>query len=561
MAVRDVSSGRTGSARQFVEVPDLANGQLALGGILIREANSGTDEDPRTGPAVRQFRLGSTIEYEYPLYNGRADLEVQARVYRDGTEVWASKPAAVGSSQGNGRLDPGTVSQSGQYTLVVTASECGAAVVARQSIDFEIAGTAPSETAAVAPVEVPAPPPVPGTKVPADEDLLARIRERAAQQIARRPNYTCLEDIERHRMHDGCPNCESSDNLRLEVAEVSGNERFAWPGSREFEDKEVADLVTTGMIGNGDFAGASDVVFFSKFTSYTLAGEATRAGRRALRIDHIVPAAAQVFRLRSNDGEARVGFRGSFWVDAQTLDLVHLETHALDIPAALKISSAAMSIDYSSFPISGRDFLLPQMTELRMTMANGTETTNRTRFSACRQFQAESAIVFDPAAAQAKSPQPAAPLVELPPGLVVDARLAAPITIARSAAGDPIQALVMTDVKSKGKVIVPKGAVLNGRIRHLSDHWGPPGFGEATALSNFTVIGFDFSTVSFAGTQARFRAELTRYSGPIREPNGRLAPSETSINDKSWGSTAILAFKQRMTEIPKGFWMRWRTIR
>jgi hypothetical protein len=120
---------------------------------------------------------------------------------------------------------------------------------------------------------------------------------------------------------------------------------------------------------------------------------------------------------------------------------------------------------------------------------------------------------------------------------------------------------VTADVKSKGKLVIPKGAVLSGRIRHLSDHRTPVGFAAVTGPPSFSIIGFDFTTVTFGAARVRFRAALKQYSGRIRDPEGRLAPSETSINDKSWGTTAILAFKNRMVEIPKGFWMRWSTLR
>jgi hypothetical protein len=120
-AVRDVASGRTGAARQFIEVPDLAKGRLAVGGILIHQASTGSSENARSGPAYRDFALGSIVEFEYPVFNaGRLNLQAQARVFRDGKEIWAGKPAPLTDSSGAGRLDPGTVSQSGQYLLEVT---------------------------------------------------------------------------------------------------------------------------------------------------------------------------------------------------------------------------------------------------------------------------------------------------------------------------------------------------------------------------------------------------------------------------------------------------------
>ena len=63
VAVRDATSERTGAAMQFVEVPELTNNRLALSGIVLSSATeadktSATEQDVRSGPAVRQLARG-----------------------------------------------------------------------------------------------------------------------------------------------------------------------------------------------------------------------------------------------------------------------------------------------------------------------------------------------------------------------------------------------------------------------------------------------------------------------------------------------------------------------
>ncbi len=118
-AVRDGTSKKIGSANQFIEVPDVKKGRLALSGMIVRGASepsasspepvsvteqaSSTKEgrvdevDPQAGPAVRKFQRGRVIEYGYMIYNaqtekatGRQQLETQLRLYRDGKQVYAS---------------------------------------------------------------------------------------------------------------------------------------------------------------------------------------------------------------------------------------------------------------------------------------------------------------------------------------------------------------------------------------------------------------------------------------------------------------------------------------
>jgi hypothetical protein len=117
----------------------------------------------------------------------------------------------------------------------------------------------------------------------ATDDFFERIQARATELISRRINYTGVETIERRLRHDGCTGCESFSRLRLEVAVIGGTERFAWPGAKEFEDRELADLIETGMAGSGDFAGVSDAVVLSNLTQYRRSGDANRGGRRTIR--------------------------------------------------------------------------------------------------------------------------------------------------------------------------------------------------------------------------------------------------------------------------------------
>jgi hypothetical protein len=105
--------------------------------------------------------------------------------------------------------------------------------------------------------------------------------------------------------------------------------------------------------------------------------------------------------------QAFVGYRGSFWVDASTLDLIRLRVQADDIPRILKVTAASESIEYRRQNIRGADFLLPKFSELAMSGA-GNETRNRTEFSACRPYTVASALRFSP-------PALPSPVVELKP--------------------------------------------------------------------------------------------------------------------------------------------------
>jgi VWFA-related protein len=165
VVLRDYMSGELGSATQFVEVPDVKSGRLALSGIALTgqqtpTANGNAAEgqveegDPNATPAVRIFKPGTPIVYAYEILNARVDREkkpqilVQMRLFRDGKEIYAGAPAAMdGSDQKNpqhmlaiGRLQIGQA-QPGDYVLQVVVTDKLAKEkyrIAAQSMDFEI---------------------------------------------------------------------------------------------------------------------------------------------------------------------------------------------------------------------------------------------------------------------------------------------------------------------------------------------------------------------------------------------------------------------------------------
>jgi VWFA-related protein len=204
VAVRDTASERTGSASQYVEVPDVKKGRLALSGLVI-EVRSATlagvpaatvpapkpqappepvtaapaenvpppsnasppnapppdgpappPSDPQGSPAVRRFRLGTTVDYGFYIYNAKAEraggrprLTTQMRLFRDGKLVYEGKvlpfdaqPLNVqGDIGAGGLLRLGKELVPGEYALQMIVTDLLAKEkqsVAAQWIDFEV---------------------------------------------------------------------------------------------------------------------------------------------------------------------------------------------------------------------------------------------------------------------------------------------------------------------------------------------------------------------------------------------------------------------------------------
>jgi len=183
MAVRDTATERTGSASQFIEVPDLKKNRLALSGLVVSggsqaktaaassapvaEGNGqpaagaanevgAVDGDTLASPAVRRFRQNAGFTLGYVIYNARLDkatgrpqLTMLTRVYRDGQIVLSNEqPVNVQSSATDlkripilTRIKPGAPLAPGEYVLQIVVTDTlrnDKHRVAAQWIDFEV---------------------------------------------------------------------------------------------------------------------------------------------------------------------------------------------------------------------------------------------------------------------------------------------------------------------------------------------------------------------------------------------------------------------------------------
>ncbi len=159
VALRDAASDRTGAAGQFIEVPDLGKGSLALSGLIVnpRERATATGEVVNSsGSSARRFRHGATFDYGYLIYNARLDkatarprLTTQARLFRDGRLIHQSAPQTFDAGQQSdterllaaGSLQVGADLAPGEYVLQIVVEDLlagGKRGAASQWIDFQV---------------------------------------------------------------------------------------------------------------------------------------------------------------------------------------------------------------------------------------------------------------------------------------------------------------------------------------------------------------------------------------------------------------------------------------
>lgn len=382
--------------------------------------------------------------------------------------------------------------------------------------------------------------------------LLNRVRAHMQSALSTLPNYTCLETIERVHRRPKSKRFDLVDTVRLEVALVNGKELFSWPGEKKFDDREISEIVKGGAIGNGSFALHAKSIFQSNSARFDFIGERIREGRRTLRWDYDVAQFQSGYTLRVGERKGVVGYRGSFWVDEKSLDLIRLEVEATGIPPFLEILETKDFVEYERMKIGQEEYLLPKLAELRMHGLDDSESVNRTRFTGCRQYTGESTLIFtDPAetTVEQKTPEP----LIVPAGMSFESELATPIASGESAIGDPVTLRVTKDRKRDGAVVLPKDTLLHGRITLLRR--------QNTDRAGY-VLGLDFT-----------EAEHGNRTGPIRLRLERVAVNDVSLPGEvlSAGNRRVMVepeaapgatmfIKGSAFKMSRGVRLYWRTI-
>lgn len=227
-----------------------------------------------------------------------------------------------------------------------------------------------------------------------DPGLLQRIRTKVTEHLSQLPNYTCHEVVDRLTRQLNSLGSENRDSLELEVAFVGNKELYARSGETRFEEQSIQNIVHSGTIGSGTFGSIAANVFSESTSSFQYRGPAKKDGHDTFRYDFHVPREHSQFLVRRKSASGVAGYKGSFWVDIETLDLVRLEIKVEDIPSHVGIRSIKETMRYELVNLRNSDFLLPRDSEMAVADDAGYYSLNTIRLERCQEFTGESVVTF-----------------------------------------------------------------------------------------------------------------------------------------------------------------------
>lgn len=377
---------------------------------------------------------------------------------------------------------------------------------------------------------------------------LARIERQMREQLSRLPNYTCLETIDRY-VAPPRGRKKPVDRIRISIALVGGKELYAWPGAA-FGEQRLSEMLNGGFTSEGDFASMARSVFVNRVAEVTYVGEEAAGSRRLLHYKFHIAQNRSAWSVKSGRVVGDVGAGGSFWADAESFDLVRMAYAAEELPPFSDYKRLEESAEFGRVRIGSDETLLPLSADLLSESFDGTIYQNHDEYSGCRQYSSESSISFGDDPTPALATAVAVIAESAPADLSIPLRLETPIDSRTAALGDELRATVTKDVRFRGHLVLPRGAVATGvlcRIERHSD--GVPYF----------EVGIEFTQAEYQGHRVSIYGRLaaTPPFAAFRRANPKEALPEPPNQAPGVG---YFSLEGKSVQIAKGSSLTWLTL-
>lgn len=404
-----------------------------------------------------------------------------------------------------------------------------------------------------------------GAGAPDPQELLQRAVPRALSNLERIPNCTCVQTVDRdyvraakvrsrsvceETLQDPFPmrdRIASADRLRLEVTMSGRGEIFSWAGASHFEDSNIDQVVTTGAIGTGTFAGFLGAAFKDHGRGLTFRRNLIVNQRGRIEYAFFVNELESGYHVKTfsmaGDG-IRAAYTGTVQIDTETADVVAISVRTAKLPREVGNCRTLTSIEFANTKLGNDGFLLPTLARQRFVYANGEEIDNTITFSLCREYHTETTLMFGdaepPPGENTAKPEPCYLLA----GLRFTLELTAPIVFKTAAAGDPFTAKLTEPIQDEnGRTFAPKGAVVKGRLMRVEFRYSTH---DVVLLLRPDILELSRSTVMLKATRV--------WSPSPKQPKQELIVGRPGEQD------SVAFIFAHASAVPKGFRSDWQTV-
>jgi len=248
------------------------------------------------------------------------------------------------------------------------------------------------------------------TKLPSTTEsaaLIENARKKTLEAVEEMPDFVVKQQIQRSAAYAGTNNFRNLDRLVVAVSYKSS-------GDESYRVLSVNGLLQPATESRGSYEGVGGTSSTGEFVTMlaTIFKPESQTKFDIVQTDIIRTYKTFVYEFQVEKDRAKqaitavgtstestiTGMKGRIWIDSEIGRVIRVESEATEIPANFPIRSARRTIDYDWVKISDERYLLPLISDVRLTMReklNVFETRNVIRFKDYQKYGTEVKILDD----------------------------------------------------------------------------------------------------------------------------------------------------------------------
>lgn len=237
--------------------------------------------------------------------------------------------------------------------------------------------------------------------------ILEQTRTKTLAAVEEMPDFVVKQQIQRSAAYAGTNNFRNLDRLVVAVSYRStGEEQYKvltvnGAIQNNPESKRSYEEVG-GTSSTGEFVTMLATIFKPESTTkFEVVDTDVIRGRKAVMFDFTVErdkAKQQITATGAITSSTVTGIKGRIWIDRDEFRVLRVDSEATEIPESFPIRSAKRLIDYDWTTISEEKYLLPLVSDVRLTFREKSkvfESRNLIRFRDYQKFGTDVIVVAE----------------------------------------------------------------------------------------------------------------------------------------------------------------------
>lgn len=248
--------------------------------------------------------------------------------------------------------------------------------------------------------------------------IIEKTRKNTLEAVDEMPDFVVKQQIQRSAAYAGTGNFRNLDNLVVAVSyRSSGQEEYKLltlngavqnnPQTKESYEE------AGGTSSTGEFVTMLATIFKPEsLTEFEGVDTDLIRGRKAVVYDFSVTRdkAHQIVSAAGYVSATTVtGMKGRIWIDRDDFRVLRIDSEATEIPESFPIRTAKRTIDYDWTTISDEKYLLPSLSDVRLTFRDNSkvfESRNLIRFKNYQKYGTEVKILDDDVTPEPETKKP-----------------------------------------------------------------------------------------------------------------------------------------------------------